>query len=105
MGLSTSFHVLQEEVAQLDDWSALAEIVRHCTLGDQLCEKCHQIRILNAQIEGLVECHCLCKARLEAGKVSTQVRYLEHLAPRAPQLGKCQGSKEEAFQAERGHPA
>ena len=88
MGLSTLFHVLQEEVAQLDNWRALAEVIRHHTLGDQLCEKRHQIRILDAQIEGLVERCRLCEARLEAGKVSTQVKYLKHLALHAPQLGK-----------------
>ena len=105
MGSSTSFHVLQEEVARLDDWSALTKVVRHHALGDQLYKKRHQIRILDVQIEGLVERCRLCEARLEAGKVSTQVRYLEHLAPRAPQLGKRQGSKEEVFQAGRGRPA
>ena len=105
MGPSAPFNVLREEVARLDDWSALAEVIRHRTLGDQLCEKHHQIKILDAQIEGLVERRCLCEARLEAGKVSTQVKYLEHLVPRAPQLGKRQGSKEEAFQAGRGRPA
>ena len=104
MGPSAPFNVLREEVARLDNWSVLAEVVRHRALGDQLCEKHHQIRILDAQIEGLVERRRLCEARLEAGKVSTQVKYLEHLAPRAPQLGKRQGSKEEAFQAGRGRP-
>ena len=55
-------------------------------------------------MEGLVERRRLCEAHLEAGKVSAQVKYLEHLALRAPQLGKHQGSREEAFQAGRGHP-
>ena len=104
MGPSASFNALREEIARLDDWSALAEIVHHRTLGDQLCEKSHQIRIIDAQIKGLVERHRLCEARLEAGKVSAQVKYLEHLAPHAPQLGRCQGSKKEAFQAGRGRP-
>ena len=99
MGPSTPFHVLREEVARLDDWSVLAKVIRHRALGDQLCKKRHQIRILDVQIEGLVKCCHLCEACLEAGKVSTQVNYLEHLAPCAPQLGKHQGSKEEAFQA------
>ena len=105
IGPSTPYNVLREEVARLDDWSALAEVVHHCALGDQLCKKRHQIQILDAQIKGLVERRHLCEACLEAGKVSTQVKYLEHLAPRAPQLGKRQGSKGEAFQAGRGHPA
>jgi hypothetical protein len=105
MGLSALFNVLREEVARLDDWSALAEVVRHRALCDQLCKKRHQIKILDAQIDGLVERRRLCEARLETGKVSAQVKYLEHLAPRAPQLGKRQGSKEEAFQAGRGRPA
>ena len=105
MGPSTSFHVLREEVARLDNWSALAEIIRHRALGNQLCKKHHQIRILNAQIEGLVERRCLCEAYLKAGKVSAQVKYLEHLTLHAPQLGKRQGSKEDAFHAGRGCPA
>ena len=104
MGPSGPFNVLREEVARLDDWSALAEVIRHRALGDQLCEKRHQIRILDAQMEGLVERCRLCGARLEAGKVSTQVKYLEYLALRAPQLGKRQGSKEEVFQAGQGCP-
>ena len=104
MGPSTFFNVLREEVAQLDDWSALAEVVCHRTLGDQLCEKRHQIRILDEQIEGLAERRRLCEARLEAGKIAAQVKYLEYLVPCAPQLGKRQGSKGETFQAGRGRP-
>ena len=104
IGPSTSFNLLREEITRLDNWSTLAEVVRHRALGDQLYEKRHQIRILDAQMEGLVERRRLCEARLEAGKVSAQVKYLKHLVPRAPQLGKRQGSKEEAFQAGRGHP-
>ena len=104
MGPHGHFNVLREEIAQLDDWSALAEVLRHRTLNDQLCEKRHQLKILDAQIDGLLERRRLCEARLEAGKVSTQVKYLEHRSPQAPQLGKRQGSKEEAFQAGRGRP-
>ena len=104
MGPHSQFNILREEIARLDDWSALAEILCHQTLADQLSEKRHQLKILDAQVDGLLERRRMCEARLEAGKVSTQVKYLEHLAPRAPQLGKCQGSKEEVFQAGRGHP-
>ncbi|KAI0262503.1 hypothetical protein BGY98DRAFT_940445 [Russula aff. rugulosa BPL654] len=104
MGPSGQYNILREEVARLDDWSALAEVLRHRALADQLAEKRHQLKILDAQVDGLLERRRLCEARLEAGKVSTQVKYLEYLAPRAPQLGKRQGSKEEAFQAGRGRP-
>ena len=99
MGPSSQFNLLREEIARLNDWSVLAEVVCHRALGDQLCEKRHQLRILDTQVDRLVERRHLCKARLKAGKVSTQVKYLEHLTPRAPQLGKCQGSKKDAFQA------
>ena len=34
MGPSTSYNLLREEIARLDDWSALAEVVRHRALGD-----------------------------------------------------------------------
>ena len=104
MGLSGQFNLLHEEVTQLNDWSALAKVLRHRALVDQLCEKRHQLKILDTQVDGLLERRRLCEARLEAGKVSTQVKYLEHLAPRAPQLGKRQGSKKEVFQAGRGRP-
>ena len=104
MGPHGQFNILREEIARLDDWSVLAEVLRHWTLADQLCEKRHQLKILDAQVDGLLERRRLCEAHLEAGKVSTQVKYLKYLAPRAPQLGKRQGSKEEAFQAGRGRP-
>ena len=49
------------------------------------------------QTDNLVESRCLCEARLKAEKVSTQVKYLEHLTLRAPQIGKHRGLNELHF--------
>ena len=34
MGPSAQYHTLREEVAWIDDWSVLAEVVCHRTLSD-----------------------------------------------------------------------
>ena len=55
MGLHGQFNLLHKEITRLDDWSALAKILCHRTLVDQLCKKRHQQKILDAQIDGLLE--------------------------------------------------
>jgi hypothetical protein len=104
MGSSPLYHTFREEVARLDDWSVLAEVKRHRAINDELGEVRRQIGVFEAQIDDLVEKRRLCEARLEAGKVASQVKYLEHLAPRAPQIAKRRGSFSTPFQAGRGRP-
>ena len=104
MGPTAQHHTFREEVARLDDWSILAEVKRHRALTDELGEVRNQIGILNAQTDDLVESRRLCEARLEAGKVAAQLKHLEHLAPRAPQVAKRRGSLNAPFRPGRGRP-
>ena len=55
MGPSPQYHVFREEIAWLDDWSILAEVKRHRALNNELGEVCHQIGVLDAQTDDLVE--------------------------------------------------
>jgi hypothetical protein len=80
--------MLGEEIARLNDWSVLAEVKCHRAINDELGEVRRQIGVFEAQIDDLVKRQWLCEARLEAGKVSSQVKYLEHLAPHVPQIAK-----------------
>ena len=104
MGLTSQHHTFQEKIACLDDWSILAEIKCHSAITDELREAHHQIGILEAQIDNLAEKRQQCEGCLEAGKVPTQVKYLEHLAPATPQIAKRQGSLNPLFQAGWGRP-
>jgi hypothetical protein len=104
IGSSPQYNVFREEVARLNDWSVLAEVKRHRTINDELGEVRYQIGVFEAQVDDLVERRQLCEARLEAGKVASQVKYLEHLAPRTPQIAKRRGSFSMPFQAGRGRP-
>ena len=49
MGPSTQYHTFWKEIAQLDNWSVLAEVKRHRALNNKLGEVCHQIGVLNTQ--------------------------------------------------------
>ena len=104
MGPASQHHTFRKEITRLDDWSTLVEIKHHCTITDELRETRRQLGILDTQINDLVEKRRCCEACLEARKVPAQVKYLEHLAPPAPQIVKCRGFPADGFQDGQGCP-